>query len=841
MALCALSTFEHLRSLRPSTVINAYLLVTLPLNVSQVRTLWLRHSYHSAAITYSVAGGIKLLLLAVEAVEKQRLIQPQFRPAAPESTTGIYSRSVFWWLNPLFITGYKNILSGDTLLAIDDALLSRNVYKGFQRTWARRTNNAQHFKLLSATLRSVLIPSAGAVLSRLFLIFFRFMQPLLIRSVSEYVAEPVTKFNENKGWGLTAAFGLVYAGLAVSNALYYHQVYRVITMIRGSLVQAIYAKTLRTASYDLNESAAVTLMSNDLQRITDGLSQMHELWASVIEVAIGVWLLFREFGWALVGPLAVTLATVFGTMVTSKRMGAAMGSWMGTVQLRIDACATVLGSVKELKMLGLTQKISAMLTRLRTVEIAESLVARRFLALQLTLANVPGLLGPSIGFVIYIFAVNRETADVLDVPRSFTALSLIILITNPVRGFVFAFGPLIEANACFGRIEKYLVAPEPSDKREVPGEDAASSADRDQSIELQPMHSTRWPSVVVDAESACFGWNKTGLPTIKDFSKNLSTGSATYVVGPVGSGKSTLLRGLLGELPLVRGRLKLGCSTIAYVSQTPWIQHKSVRDNILGVFGFNQAWYDSVCNACALQSDFAILSHGDATMVSSSGHSLSGGQKLRIVSAELMTATAKLIFIKSLARAVYSRCQLLLLDDCFSGIDAANEELIFQRLLGRRGLLRCNGMTVLLTTHAAHRLSIADHIIALAADGTVTESGSYNDLMQRDSYVSKFGVRTKLENEAAKEDDLTKPSIKELAEQQREESAAAVVDSARQVGERQIYRYYISAIGPLNALAFLVFIIIFAVADRISRKLTLDDVKQTLTNQNCGSSCGPLL
>ena len=60
-------------------------------------------------------------------------------------------------------------------------------------------------------------------------------------------------------------------------------------------------------------------------------------------------------------------------------------------------------------------------------------------------------------------------------------------------------------------------------------------------------------------------------------------------------------------------------------------------------------------------------------------------------------------------------------------------------------------MTVLLVTHAAHRLSYADHIIALAADGTISEQGTFPKLMSRRGYVSNLAARHKTENEDVNE------------------------------------------------------------------------------------------
>jgi ATP-binding cassette, subfamily C (CFTR/MRP), member 1 len=78
-------------------------------------------------------------LLVVEAVEKGRILLPSYKSGSPEATTGIYSRSLFWWLNPLFLTGHRNVLSNDTLLDIDDALATDRVYERFQKVWTRRT------------------------------------------------------------------------------------------------------------------------------------------------------------------------------------------------------------------------------------------------------------------------------------------------------------------------------------------------------------------------------------------------------------------------------------------------------------------------------------------------------------------------------------------------------------------------------------------------------------------------------------------------------------------------------------------------------------------------------
>lgn len=92
----------------------------------------------------------------------------------------------------------------------------------------------------------------------------------------------------------------------------------------------------------------------------------------------------------------------------------------------------------------------------------------------------------------------------------------------------------------------------------------------------------------------------------------------------------------------------------AYVAQQPWIMNATVRENIIFGYRFDSNFYDQTIKACALVDDFSVLPDGDETVVGERGISLSGGQKARV----------------ALARAVYSRADIFLLDDVLSAVDA---------------------------------------------------------------------------------------------------------------------------------------------------------------------------
>lgn len=79
-----------------------------------------------------------------------------------------------------------------------------------------------------------------------------------------------------------------------------------------------------------------------------------------------------------------------------------------------------------------------------------------------------------------------------------------------------------------------------------------------------------------------------GAPTLGVPSLEVLRGKLVLVVGPVGAGKSTLVQGLLNEVPLVAGRVEVS-GRIAYCAQKPWILNATVRDNILFGGDYDQA------------------------------------------------------------------------------------------------------------------------------------------------------------------------------------------------------------------------------------------------------------
>lgn len=138
LGLCILSYFEHSKNIRPSSIINAYLLLTLPFDAAQLRTRWLRgHDVAGNGVASSILG-LKLLILISEAMEKKNILFAPYKYFSPEATSGLFSRGLFWWLTPLFGLGFRGTVHDGDLFKADEDLLSEACEARFLKHWRNR-------------------------------------------------------------------------------------------------------------------------------------------------------------------------------------------------------------------------------------------------------------------------------------------------------------------------------------------------------------------------------------------------------------------------------------------------------------------------------------------------------------------------------------------------------------------------------------------------------------------------------------------------------------------------------------------------------------------------------
>jgi len=140
LVVFALSYSEHTKSRRPSAVLNAYLFVSLILDMAIVRTFWLASPGEvpsSVRGVFTASFALKALLLVLEALEKAPGVGADGVLRNPEAASGLYSQGLFWWLNPLLLDGFRRLLKPADMYGLDESLSSAVLSAKFWPIWNR--------------------------------------------------------------------------------------------------------------------------------------------------------------------------------------------------------------------------------------------------------------------------------------------------------------------------------------------------------------------------------------------------------------------------------------------------------------------------------------------------------------------------------------------------------------------------------------------------------------------------------------------------------------------------------------------------------------------------------
>jgi ABC-type bacteriocin/lantibiotic exporter with double-glycine peptidase domain len=177
-------------------------------------------------------------------------------------------------------------------------------------------------------------------------------------------------------------------------------------MVKSILVVEIYRKATVARIDTSRDSAALTLMSTDMERINMGLRSIHDIWASLIQVALASWMLYTQLGLVLFAPIALVLACVAALGVLMRLTGDSQRAWMAKVQERVGLTSTVISSMKSLKLSGLSRTAQDFVQKLRVDELAAGTRFRTISILAALLGFLPLLMGPPL-----MFAFSKQETD----------------------------------------------------------------------------------------------------------------------------------------------------------------------------------------------------------------------------------------------------------------------------------------------------------------------------------------------------------------------------------------------------------------------------------------------
>ncbi|KAB5547143.1 canalicular multispecific organic anion transporter 1 [Coniochaeta sp. 2T2.1] len=769
------SHVEHLKSVRPSSLLVVFLSLTSLFEATRVRTHWLSENV-SLAVALSVALGIRLVALYLEAQSKSGLLLARDEKIADEVLAGPISRTVFHWLNGLMTSGYRKLLGHNDFGPVDDRLLSGRLRPRFQNISDRyRGGNAglsgqQPVKsgngLILLTLASLKWTLAGPIIARLAVTAFTFTQPFLVNSALSYL-EAGYDVPPSHGYGLIGAAFLCYVGIAAATGWYWHQAYRIAVMVRGGLSVAIYEKLLRLPEGDKVESHATTLMVGDLQRIMNAFGRVHEIWAGIIETGLATWLLYRQLGPSCFVMLGVAAVSGVGSSQIVKKTGVSQQKWLAATQKRLKRTKQMLDSIKAIKMTSQDSAAYETLDELRKTEIAKSSSFRWIIVFSCFLSYTTLTLSPPLVLGVY---VGTSGSDSFSVSKVFTSLVIIALLSSPLVQLFQVLPGLGAAYGCFQRLHEFLLLEEKTDYRAALVSETDGSSDP-----------------VLSLRDVSLGWKQDDAPILTNLNLDVKKGSKIAIIGSVGTGKTLLLKGLIGEAHKTHGQIALAPSTtVAYCSQNPWLENVSAQQN-LTQYGneLKDSEFQRQLAADCMLDDIMQLPTFTSVSIGSGGVTLSGGQRQRL----------------ALARALSTKSDILILDDVFSALDRRTRWHVATTLMKRSATTA--GRTVIYTTHDERIARLADEVYRIDESGHLCR---VHDLpsVAIDEEKHSAEVESQDSNEAGDASSADEKPTETQAKAQAVQEDVAGQEAKDMLGDRTVYRTYFTSVGWFHSTIFFI-------------------------------------
>uniref|UniRef100_A0A7N8XI22 ATP-binding cassette, sub-family C (CFTR/MRP), member 10 n=1 Tax=Mastacembelus armatus TaxID=205130 RepID=A0A7N8XI22_9TELE len=530
-----------------------------------------------------------------------------------------------------------------------------------------------------------------------------FAGPLLLSSLVNFMEEQGAPVST----GVWCTLGLFAATLlsSVLRNIFVFEVSKVALSARAALVSAIYSKALQVSSSSLagfTLGEVVNLMSTDTDRVVNFFNSFHELWSLPFQFSITLYLLYVQVGVAFLGGLCVALLLVPLNKFLASRILSNNKHMLRHKDSRVKVMTEILFGIRVIKFYNWEPHFTQKVTNYRNQELSHLKAIKYLDAMCVyTWAALPVVIS-ILTFITYVLLGNQLTAA-----KVFTTLALVGMLIFPLNCFPWVLNGILEAKVSLERIQRFFRLT----NQDLQAYYALLSPEDSQTSILLNQGTFSWqgPDSCEQSkeEAAETGAARESL-LLHSLNLHITKGALVVVVGKVGCGKSSLLAALTGELNSGVVYAADREAGFGLASQEPWIQHASVRDNILFGKDYDFDFYQAVIEACALSDDLSVLPNGDKTEVGENGVTLSGGQKARL----------------ALARAVYMDKDVYLLDDPLAAVDTDVAEHLMQKCIIE--LLR--GKTRILCTHRIEFLDKADMVV-LMENGTIVKTGTPAEIL----------------------------------------------------------------------------------------------------------------
>ncbi|KAH7927022.1 P-loop containing nucleoside triphosphate hydrolase protein [Leucogyrophana mollusca] len=678
---------------------------------------------------------------------------------SPEDYTTIWGWITFSWVYPLIRRGTSMTMNEEDVWNLSPTMQSRPVFTKFSTI----SRPSLFRRLLAANSLDLILDMVLALLSTA----LDYAPPFFLKRIIDAIDNPASDSRAHAYiYALLTFVCTMLRAQAEVQHLWFAR--RAAGRVRSELMAAIYEKALKRADYsgvvDKDKHAKiadtkatdatdpttddpkagadvgkiVNLMAVDADKIAFVVSLAYLFYVVPFGVLIAGAFLYNLLGISAFAGFFVIIAILpINKFVVKRNIRVYKGSSVSRDK-RMGVLNELISAIKFVKFFAWEDRWIKRVMDARAVEIDWMVKARTNSVIYTALWSFAPMVVSLVSFSAFVYQGKELTVAI-----AFTSITLFAMIRLPLHSFPMLIDQFVQTRIALNRIATFL------------GEDEVT--DQVSSIKQSPNHHNAEESEGLAIENGTFRWNEvpeeskpdntkskpatlgddsdtvidsgstTGLSLsedhkfeLRDISVRFPEGELTVITGPTASGKSALLVALLGEMTIISGKLVMSKNTtkvgdhgltqsISYAAQSPWLQHQSIKDNIVFGHTYNEERYNAVVECCALRPDLRMFEDGDQTEIGARGVSLSGGQKARV----------------ALARAVYAPAKYVLLDDPLSAVDSHTARFLYEKLF--YGPLLANRTVILVTHHVDLVLPGAFYLIRML-DGRIDTQGTIKDL-----------------------------------------------------------------------------------------------------------------
>ncbi|KDQ30408.1 hypothetical protein PLEOSDRAFT_1053612 [Pleurotus ostreatus PC15] len=471
------------------------------------------------------------------------------------------------------------------------------------------------------------------------------------------------------------------------------------------------------------------LVSTDLSNITDARDFIFLLIYVPIQVVLGITFLYVILGWSAFVGLAVMLLLFPAPGYVAQIMQKYQQQRMKRTDARVQNVTETMNVIRMIKLFGWERKVNEKIAEFREAELT-------WIWKKQILELLNNSIKKCVSNAIPVAIMTVIMKEILTASVVFSSMVVFDILREQLHMSIWTLSTAVQGKVSLDRINDFLQNTELLDEfaEESSGNDGASSTNNAPAIGNSDVSYLSRPpaerSQDIGFSDAMFAWS------VDD--KRINDGAATpsrrkfvlrvdgelifkrnainIIIGPTGSGKTSMLMALLSEMHFMPSGPSSWYNLprdggVSYAAQESWVQNETIRDNILFGAPLDEERYKKVLYQCCLERDLQLFDAGDQTEVGEKGLTLSGGQKARI----------------TLARAIYSHAEIILLDDVLAALDVHTSKWIVDKCF--RGDLINNRTVILVTHNVALATPVAGFVVSLGSDGQIVSKGGVAEVL----------------------------------------------------------------------------------------------------------------